>query len=198
MKKLVLLTVVMLALSIGGAALAEDKAPAANPATQKDSVKRERTVTATALVQAIDLDKRIVTLKGPKGNVFDLKVGEEARNLPQVKIGDEVKVTYYESIAFRLLKPGEAPVPAQEAAVVDRAKQGEKPAGMAGRQVTITATIEAIDTKKQMVTLKGPDGKSFTAKAQDPKNLARVKAGDEVVITYTEALAIAVEPAKKK
>ena len=67
MKKLVLSTVVMLALSMGGAALAEDKAPADKPATKKSSVKRERTVTATAIVQAINLDKRIVTLKGPEG-----------------------------------------------------------------------------------------------------------------------------------
>jgi hypothetical protein len=198
MKKIVLSTVVMLALSIGGTALAEDKAPAAKPAKKTTSVKKERTITATATVQAIDLEKRIVTLKGPKGNVFDLAVSEEARNLPQVKVGDEVKVKYYESIAVRLLKPGETPVPAQEAAVLDRAKPGEKPSGMVGHQVTITATIEAINTKKQMVTLKGPDGKSFTAKAQDPKRLASVKVGDDVVITYTEALAIAVEPAKKK
>jgi hypothetical protein len=198
MKKLVLSTVVMLALSIGGAALAEDKAPAAKPATKKDSVKRERTVTATAIVQAINLDKRIVTLKGPEGKVFDLKVGEEARNLPQVKVGDEVTVKYYESIAYRLLKPGEAPVPTQEAVVAGRAKPGEKPAGLVGQEMTITATIEAIDTKAQTATLKGPEGRSFTVKAQDPKNLTRVKVGDQVVITYTEAFAIAVEPAKKK
>jgi hypothetical protein len=198
MKKLALSTVVLFALSIGGAALAEEKAPADKPATKKTSIKRERTVTATAIVQAINLEKRIVTLKGPKGNVFDITAGEEVRNLPQVKVGDEVKIKYYESIAYRLLKPGEAPVPTQEAAVAGRAKQGEKPAGLVGQEVTITATIEAIDTKTHNVTLKGPEGKSFTVKAQDPKNLASVKVGDQVVITYTEALAIAVEPAKKK
>ena len=198
MKKLVLSTVVLLALAIGSAALAEDKAPAEKPATKKSSVKRERTITATAIVQAINLDKRIVTLKGPEGKIFDLKVGEEARNLPQVKVGDEVKVKYYESIAYRLLKPGETPVPPQEAVVAGRAKQGEKPAGLVGQELTITATIEAIDTKAHTATLKGPEGKSFTVKAQDPKNLASVKVGDQVVITYTEAVAIAVEPAKKK
>jgi len=34
-------------------------------------------------------------------------------------------------------------------------------------------------------------------KARDPKNLEGVKGGDEVAITYTEALAISVEPASK-
>jgi hypothetical protein len=36
------------------------------------------------------------------------------------------------------------------------------------------------------------------AKAEDPKNLDKVKVGDELLITYTEALAISVEKAKKK
>jgi hypothetical protein len=49
-----------------------------------------------------------------------------------------------------------------------------------------------------MVTLKGPEGKSVTVKAENPKNLAKVKVGDEVEVTYTEALAISVEEAKRK
>jgi hypothetical protein len=48
------------------------------------------------------------------------------------------------------------------------------------------------------VTFKGPEGNSHTVKAQDPKNLEKVKVGDKVEITYTEALGISVEKAKKK
>jgi hypothetical protein len=81
---------------------------------------------------------------------------------------------------------------------VATAKPGEKPAGMAAEQVTITATVEAIDAKKNYVTLKGPDGKTKEIKVKDPKNLVNVKVGDQVAITYTEALAIEVKPAKKK
>lgn len=88
MKKLLAVTIAALfALSAGGAAMAEEKAPAKKP-----YVKRERTVTATATVEAIDLEKRVVTLKGQEGNVFDVAVGREARNLPQLKVGDEVTV----------------------------------------------------------------------------------------------------------
>jgi hypothetical protein len=43
---------------------------------------------------------------------------------------------------------------------MSRAMQGEKPGGIAGRQVTLTATIQAIDKKKQMVTLKGQYAKA--------------------------------------
>jgi len=48
------------------------------------------------------------------------------------------------------------------------------------------------------VTLKMTDGKFKTVKIQDKKNLENVKVGDEVVITVTETLAVAVKPAKKK
>jgi hypothetical protein len=47
------------------------------------------------------------------------------------------------------------------------------------------------------VTLKGPQGNSETVKVQDPKNLEGVKTGDLVDITYTQALAVALDkPAK--
>jgi hypothetical protein len=210
MKKrfIAVLAAALLALSYGGMAVAEEKAPAASapadkatpakPKRKRTAIKKERTTTVTATVQALDLGKRIVTLKGPQGNVFDIKVGPQAKNLNQVKVGDEVVITYYESIAYRLLKPGEAPVPTTQIDVVDTAKEGAKPAGAAGSQTTLTATIEALDLKAHTATLKGPDGKSVTVKAQDPKNLEAVKVGDEVVITYTEALAISVEKAPKK
>jgi hypothetical protein len=196
MKKLVVFVVaVFFALSISGLVFAGEKAPAMEKPL---SVKKERLVTATATVEAIDLQKRVVTLKGPEGNVFDVTVGKEARNLPQVKVGDLVKVKYYESIALRLVKPGEGVAGIQETEVLGRAKKGEKPGGLTASEVTLTATITAIDKKKHMVTLKGPKGKSVTVKAENPKNLAKVKVGDEVEVTYTEALAISVEEAKKK
>lgn len=196
MKKLwVFAVAVLFGLSISGPVFAGEKAPA----TEKPlSVKKEQVVTATATVEAIDLQKRVVTLKGQKGNVFDVTVGEQARNLPQVKVGDLVEVKYYESIALRLVKPGEGVAGVQETETLARAKKGAKPGGIAARQATLTATITAIDKEKHMVTLKGPQGKSVTVKAENPKNLAKVKVGDEVEITYTEALAISVEEVKKK
>jgi hypothetical protein len=189
MKRLVAFVfTVIIGLSFVAAAMAEDKKP---------TIKKENVVTVKATVEAIDLDTRVVKLKGPKGNVFDLKVGEEAKNLPQVKVGDLVVVKYYESIAAEVKKPGE-PGGVTASGGLATAKPGEKPAGVVANQVTITATVEAIAPKKNNVTLKGPEGNSVRVKVQDPKNLKNVKVGDQVVITYTEALAISVEKPKKK
>jgi Na+-transporting methylmalonyl-CoA/oxaloacetate decarboxylase gamma subunit len=177
----------------GEATTAEKAAPAA----QKPKVVREKTTTVTATVEAIDLAKRVVTLKGAKGNLFDLKVGEQAKNLSQVKVGDEVVAKYYQSIAARVKKPGEAGG-ATSTQAVETAKPGETPGGMVANMVTVTATVEDISPKKTYVSLKAPDGKIYDVKVKDPKNLENVKVGDKVEITYTEALAISVEKRKKK
>ena len=159
-------------------------------------VVREREAVMTATVVAVDLQNRYVTLKGADGEVRDIKVGEEAVNLPQVKVGDLVTVKFYESIAVEVIKPGTA-VGAGEKTAIVRAKPGEMPGGMAARQVSVTATIMAIDKQKSTMTLKGPEGKLVNVKVQDPANLEKVKVGDELMITYTEALAISVEHVKK-
>ncbi len=192
-KLLVLLMAVVFGTTLAFGALAEEK----KDKDVKPSGVKERTIKRTATVQAIDLANRVVTLKGEKGNIFDLKVGEEAKNLPQVKVGDLVTVQYYESLAFEVTKPGQA-VAAGATTGVASAKPGEKPAGVAAGQVTITATVEAIDAKNHYVTLKGPDGKAKEIKVKDPKNLVNVKVGDQVAITYTEALAISVEAVEKE
>jgi hypothetical protein len=186
---------VVFVLGIGTAAVGQDKK--GEPATGKPKVVRENVVKVTATVEAVDLTNRVVSLKGPKGNVFDLKVGDKVKNLPQVKVGDKVVARYYESIAVRLMKPGE-PGGAAATQAAGAAKPGERPAGVAANQVTVTATIEDISPKKTFVTLKGPGGKTVDVKVRDPKNLENVKVGDQVEITYTEALAISVEKAKKK
>ncbi len=152
-----------------------------------------------ATVTAIDLKTRMVTLKGPEGNETTIHVDKRARNLPQVKVGDVVKVAYVQQVAWQVRQPGagapSSDVGAEQAAV--RAEPGQKPAGAVGQRVTFAATIEAIDLAKGTVTLKGPQGNSQTIKARNPANLKKVKVGDVVDITYTEVVAIKVDAAPK-
>src|SRR5215467_5290121 len=68
----------------------------------------EQQVTKTATVQKIDLQKRLVTLKSDEtGETVVVKCGEEVKNLPQLKVGDVVAASYYQSIAYEIHKPGE-------------------------------------------------------------------------------------------
>ena len=159
------------------------------------SVRRSSLVKRTGTVQAIDLDKRLVTLKGSRGNEITVYVTDRAKNLPQLKVGDQVTMSYYEELALRVVPPGQAaPAPTMTSAL-STAKPGEKPGAVETRETTVTVTIEAIDKNAGTVTFKGPAGNSRTVKAADPKNLELIKVGDPVEITYTEAFAVLVEPA---
>ena len=160
---LVVAAAVVLMLSLATGVFAQATQGAAPP-----SVVREREAVMTATVVAVDLQNRYVTLKGEDGQVRDIKVGEEAVNLPQVKVGDLVTVKFYESIAVEVIKPGTAMGAGEKTAIV-RAKPGEMPGGMVARQVSVTATIMAIDKQKSTMTLKGPEGKLATCKGAGPR-----------------------------
>jgi hypothetical protein len=59
---------------------------------------QQRTVT-TAVVTAIDLNTRQVTLRGPNGS-FTVHASDQVANLDQLKVGDKVAATYYESVVI--------------------------------------------------------------------------------------------------
>ncbi len=158
---------------------------------QKPGIKQEEAIKATATVEAIDLSKRIVTLRNADGYVFALHVGEEARNLDRVNVGDKVTATYYESVALQVRKPGKEINLASQ--TIERAKPGESPGGVLVNHIIVTAIIEQITSKKDYVTLKGPEGGIIILRVQDPANLKNVDIGDQVEVTYTQAVAIAVE-----
>ena len=155
-------------------------------------------VTATARVKALDQQTRQVTLTRADGSEVTLYADDTVRNLPQVRVGDEVTASYYESLAYEVKKPGTATPGATVAEEAARAKVGEKPAGAGARVTTIVTTITGIDKAAGTVTLQGPTGKATTIKARDPRNLDRVAVGDLVEITYTEAVAVSVEKPGKQ
>lgn len=152
--------------------------------------------TLKATVTGIDVPGRVVTLKGAKGNSVTFHVSDDVRNLDKVKVGDVVVAKYYESIAYRVTKPGATGAAAVDAAAA--AAPGQLPAGAIAKSDTVKAKITAIGKHKDSVTLKGPEGNSVTIKVKNPKNLDGVKVGDDVEVTYTEALAVSVEPAAAK
>jgi len=60
--------------------------------------------------------------------------------------------------------------------------------------VDVTATVMKVDQKTREVTLKKEDGQEYSFVASDDvKNLAQVKPGDIVTVTYAEALAYEVK-----
>lgn len=192
------------ALTLGACSMFGDKKTetAATPAAEVTPIVSgtlvENAATVTATVVSIDQKNRKVSLKGPDGKIIKVKVDERVQNLPQVKVGDEVVASFYESVVYDVVAPGDGQPGVAVAQEAGTAKPGERPGAVGARAITVTATIDSIDKPNMTVTLKGPDGELDTIKVRDANKLAKVSPGDLVQITYTEALAIAVAPAQKK
>ncbi len=190
----------VLALLAAAAPVFAQKPDAAGGAVVTSEPGRASVVRAAELsAQVVGIDKatRTVTLKGPKGNVVDIVAGDEVKNFDQIKLGDFVVARYAEALTLELrktkVKAGE-PTVREEAA---RAKPGERPAVAGAREVTAIADVIGVDPKKSTITLKGPRGNVVTLNVQNPDQFKVVKTGDQVEVTYTEALALSVEPAPK-
>jgi hypothetical protein len=151
-----------------------------------------------ATVQAIDLPSRMVTLVGPQGNVVSLKVGEEVRNLPQVKPGNKVLVRYHGSITY-VLSPRGARLPKDTlTAAGTRAAPGQMPAGAAAAKLVVTETVIAADQASHTLQVVNPSGGQVRTVAvvtpEGQQNMKMIKVGDTITAVVSEAVAVAVEP----
>jgi Cu/Ag efflux protein CusF len=169
-----------------------------NNSGPKPSRVEQATTTLHATVEAIDLDTRIVTLRGPVGGSVTVKAGESVKNLSRLKVGDQVRAVYHESLAVRVRKAGDPVSGYTVAASASSAAGstgggGDKAVPVAAWSQTISATVQNVDRKGSAVTLKGPGGRMHTLKVRDPKRLNNVKVGDEVDITYSESLAVSLD-----
>ena len=169
--------------------------------TEPGKGKAVAVVTASATVESINAQTREVVLKLPKGETRTIVAGDEVRNFDQIKVGDKVKVKYMEALTLELKKDGKAVVGRSEKASMDRAAAGEKPGGVAMKEVTVVADVVGVDHKTNTISLKNERGEVVPLHLNDPEQVKLVKKGDQVQATYTEALAVALEPAapaKKK
>lgn len=161
-------------------------------------VVEQTSIVVAAKVVTVDQKDRVVTLRNATGETFDVQVGEDVKNLPQVKQGDDLIVTYHESMAISVRKKGEAKPGLESGGGIVTAKPGEKPSATAASKTTLTATIVRLDRGSGTVTLKGPKGKVVTVKTREPRRLEGVKVGDLVEVEYIEALAVSVEKASAR
>jgi len=192
------LAVVLAGAAMAGAAAAQAPPPQQQPPviTQED-LKRlvGEPVTETATIAAVDYEQRLVVLRGQDGKDQALYVGADVQRFSNVKVGDRVTFTYYQSLAVELLPPGEKGAPGLTLGAVGTA--GNLPGGTVAAQSRIIATVESIDMANQSVTLSGEQGRRVIVKAASKDRIAKLKAGDRLEVTMTAAAVVSVEPAGK-
>jgi len=160
---------------------------------ERPSFSASQTIMVSAVVEEINHETRVVTVRKADGEAITFTASDEARNLDQVDVGDMLLAEYEETVSIQVLaNDGLEP----EAAAVDamaRTKEGEMPGFAAMEATVVTATVEEINIEANTFKLKGPDGAVNEYVARNPENLKRSKVGDLVVITVTQAVAIVVE-----
>jgi len=150
--------------------------------------------TETGVIEAIEASSRTLTIKKPDGTFVTTVAGPDIQRFAELKLGDTVNVRYYENVIVRVKRPGEPDV--VSSAKGTTGSEQVLPGGTRAKQVTITATITAIDPAAPSITFTGPHGWKYSSKVQDTEALAKVKVGDKVDIVWTEATLVSVERGK--
>ena len=192
--------VLMLGLGLSNAVWAQTGAAPAPSAAAKpahaDEIRSATVVTAHGKIVKVDRAKKIVTLEGAGGQKVNILV-ENPYNLKAAKVGDTVVIHYYEVVSVRKKKAGEDIPSASLKEGISTAKPGSIPGGVVEQKIKVLLTVEALDPADGIVTLKAPDGTDERVKARDPRNLKKLKVGDELVVTVERAVAIKIEPESK-
>jgi len=161
----------------------------------------KETATVVAQVTAINAATRVVTVKMPDGKLMDVKAGDEVKNFAQVKVGDLVVATLQLSLTYTVFPVG-TKIP--QVMMVDqaaRAKPGAKPAGAVAQSTSLSGVIVGVDVAAKTVSVvDSKGGPIHILQVQNPERqayLPKIKVGQVLTITYTEAFALEVQPQPK-
>ena len=188
MKSFKFATLVALSLIVSTVWAGDEEMPMERP-----SMSASRSMTVSAVVEAIDHETRIVTVRKADGEELTFTASDEARNLDQVSVGDVLIAEYVQSVSIDVYANDGSEPEAATAEAMARTPKGQMPGFAAMEKTVITATVEEINVEANTFKLKGPDGTINEYVARNPDNLKRALVGDLVVITTIDAVAVIVE-----
>ena len=165
--------------------------PGAAAAAQSKTVPGEMKL-VTGTVETIDVATRTLGIK--TGTEYEeIEVPNGVPGFSAVKVGDRLTLRYYDNIVLIVKKPGDRDVYSGSSAITPGVPGRS---GTVSEQRTITATITAIDPKVPSITFTGPRDWTYSTRVEDKAALAKVKVGDKVDITWTDAVMVTVEDPK--
>ncbi len=169
--------------------------------SSKGPLVQQRTdlIEATATVKKINYQSREVVLLSHNGTETKIIVSDEIKRLNEIKVGDQVKAKYYESLAFevRPVTEKERSNPATFDIVAGKTDLDLPPGVEVASVLNTIVTIVAIDQENATVTVLTPNKSKQVLNVNIPENLTRVKVGDTVLISYAEAVALSINPLVK-
>ncbi|AUO24568.1 MULTISPECIES: hypothetical protein [unclassified Pseudomonas] len=149
----------------------------------------------TTKVLEVDAANHQVVLEGAEGRKVHVQLSDQAKDLGNLKAGDQVKVLVTHSVAAVLDTDIDksAPDATEKTGVLRATADNPNPGGAAFRQVQVQLKITHIDLAKNQVTLENPAGQSKVLTVEKPEiraGLKDLKVGQSVLVTYTDTLEI--------
>ena len=165
---------------------AQDKRPSRE---KWDQISMQGTVTE------INAETKEITLMGTDGGLVTMTAGEEVERFDEIAVDDVIKFEYYTYIKaeFRDPTPEEVAEPVQMIAEAGKAPEGIDPAAVVGAVVKAVVTIEALNRPFMVATVSGPNGNYVSIPMEDEKLMTELHIGEVLILTYAEAVAIALE-----
>lgn len=152
-------------------------------------------VRITATVEAVDKENRILVLRDPSGEIRTMMVDPSVRNFDRIQRGDRVAAEYLEEVAVYIQAPG-MEAKDESVSATARAPSGAKPSGAVVDTVQRRATVVDVDYDSRLVALRAPDGSVRTIRVSPRIGpLDKISKGDQIVVRYTQMVAIGVTKA---
>ena len=149
----------------------------------------------SAKVLAVDPASHQVVLEGQQGQQVHVQLTDKAKNLANLKVGDQVNIEVTRSFVSVLDTEVSKGLPGtvERTGELRNAPGSSNPGGEAYRQIQVQLEITKIDLAKNQVTLKNPAGQSKVLDVETPEiqaKLKNLKVGQNVIVTYTDTLKV--------
>ncbi len=152
-----------------------------------------RSQTLNATVRSVDVAGRAVTLDWQDGGSGTFKVGPEVQQFDDLYAGDPVRIDLEQQLLLEVQPPGTASVPL----TVAEKRAGAAAAGIASTGIQATVTVTKVDVPARLVTFVDPAGATYEVKAGPGLRIEALRAGDRLLATYVQAVAVRLEKAAK-
>ena len=149
-------------------------------------------------VVSVDAANHVVVLEGNGGKPVSIQLGEQAKDLGNLKAGDTVQLDVVRSVVALLDTDIDKGLPGSVERVgeIRATEDNPNPGGTAYRQVKVQLKITAIDLKKNEVTLQNPEGVKKTVVVEKPElqaKLKNLKVDQSVNVVYTDVLKVTTQ-----
>jgi hypothetical protein len=167
--------------------------PAGEPASAMPNASEHAQVTGAPFsVEKVDQVDRSVVVKSPEGQRTTIRIAPTAEGFDALAKGEPVTLDYYRA---SLLSLNPADTVATEGEQTPTRANAPVLGAAGGQQITTAARVTGVDVDNDTLEVTTPDGHPHLLPVETPaarEHLRSLRDGDQVVVTYTEAVAVGV------